>query len=117
MIFISLYGFIFEFNRYPILQPRLKVNSIFHIDVLMYKNYDIQSVITPVKHQVLEQLLTETRYDKDKTRKLVNGFKHGFEIGYEGKKTGIRRLAPNLKLTVGSEIELWNKVMKEVQCK
>ena len=43
---------------------------------------------------------------------LVQGFKEGFDIGYEGP-SNIKQTAPNLKLTVGDEVDLWNKVMKE----
>ena len=45
----------------------------------------------------------------------MDGFKKGFPLGYDGPKENIRRFAPNLKLEVGSELELWNKVMKEVK--
>ena len=39
---------------------------------------------------------------------------NGFDIGYQGNKQ-VRRLAPNLKLEVGNETILSNKVMKEVE--
>ena len=45
---------------------------------------------------------------------MINGFRQGFPLGYAGPKQ-ITKTAPNLKLFVGSETELWNKVMKEVQ--
>ena len=47
---------------------------------------------------------------------LYRAFKNGFSIGYKGK-TRVRQTAPNLKFNVGDEIDLWNKVMKEVQLK
>ena len=50
----------------------------------------------------------------DKTEFLVNSFKNGFLLGYQGPKV-IQRYAPNLKLRVGNETVLWNKVMKEVR--
>ena len=56
----------------------------------------------------------EAGYDDSKTKYLVNGFKHGFELGYQGPKK-VKRLAPNLKLTIGSLTEVWNKVMTEVK--
>ena len=83
----------------------------------MYENFDANTLITPVKAAVLEKLLVETNYNKKETQFLVNGFKSGFDIGYEGKKESIRRFAPNLKLAVGSKVDLWNKVMKEVEKK
>ena len=47
---------------------------------------------------------------------MVNGFRHGFDLGYDGPK--IRRsTAANLPITVGSKIEMWNKLMKKVMLK
>lgn len=62
----------------------------------------------------LEQLLIEVGYDEEKAKFLIDGFTHGFSLGYEGP---INRQvqANNLKLRVGSETELWNKVMAEVK--
>ena len=45
---------------------------------------------------------------------LVNGFHYGFDLGYRGPKN-VKQTANNLKITVGSATELWNKVMKEVK--
>ena len=64
----------------------------------------------------LEELLTQFDYDKDLTQFLVKGFKEGFDLGYRGEPE-VQLKSPNLKLTVGSKTELWNKVMKEVQAK
>ena len=47
---------------------------------------------------------------------MVNGFKNGFSLGYRGK-TKIQQESRNLRLTVGDEVDLWNKVMKEVKHK
>ena len=47
---------------------------------------------------------------------MINGFKNGFDLGYRGPED-IQQTAPNLKFTVGNKLELWNKVMKEVQLK
>ena len=63
---------------------------------------------------MLYELLTKTNYPKDKTQFLCNSFKHGFDIGYRGPQN-VKRKAPNLKLFIGTEIDLWNKVMKEVK--
>ena len=72
-------------------------------------------VKTPVNVRVLEQLLTESKYDKDETDFLVKGFKSGFSIGYCGPKE-VKITSPNLKFReVGDPITLWNKVMKEVK--
>ena len=45
---------------------------------------------------------------------MIDGFENGFSLGYTGKED-VRRFAPNLKLRVGNETILWNKVMKEVK--
>ena len=42
----------------------------------------------------------------------MNGFTHGFELGYQGPYN-VQKTASNLKLRVGSKLELWNKVMVE----
>ena len=44
----------------------------------------------------------------------MDGLTHGFKLQYKGALTSCQRYAPNLKLTVGSKQELWDKVMKEV---
>ena len=44
----------------------------------------------------------------------MKGFRNGFSIGYNGPEN-VKLDSPNLKLNVGNETILWNKVMKEVQ--
>ena len=83
-------------------------------EVLYYENFNLHDIVTPVDADELEILLCETKYDKQKSKYLIDGFRKGFEIGYRGKRD-VKLEAPNLKLTVGSKIELWNKVMKEVK--
>ena len=83
---------------------------------MYFENYDTESVVTPVKADILEHLLVEAGYDRAKTRFLVNGFQNGFSIHYQGP-SNVRIKSPNLKLTVGDEVDLWNKVMKEVKLK
>ena len=56
----------------------------------------------------------ESGYGKEDTQFLVNGFKHGFSIGYEGPENR-RDESNNIPITVGSKIEMWNKIMKEVK--
>ena len=86
-------------------------------EILDFENFDLESVISPVNFKQLGQLLMETDYDETKTRFLVNGFKNGFSLGYVGDKN-VKMTSPNLKFReVGDEIELWNKVMKEVKLK
>ena len=47
---------------------------------------------------------------------MIKGFREGFELGYtDPQKVQIK--SPNLKIRIGDEIDLWNKVMKEVKLK
>ena len=64
----------------------------------------------------LKELLESAGYDQEKTDFLVNGFKDGFDLGYEGDPY-VRIESKNLRLTIGDEVELWNKVMKEIKLK
>ena len=81
---------------------------------LYYENYDLRSIKTPVDADKFQQLLEESQYDKLETEFVCNGFRNGFELEYAGPKC-IRQKSQNLKLRVGSKLELWNKVMKEVK--
>ena len=78
-------------------------------------NWDLENIVTPVKYEQLYELLIQSKYNTAKTSYLVNGFKNGFDLEYQGKLHNCRRMAPNLKLRIGSKLELWNKVMKEVE--
>ena len=81
---------------------------------MSFSNYDLNHVVTPVKADKLLDLLQQTNYNKEKTEYLVNSFKNGFDLGYRGPQE-VKLKSPNLKFTIGDEIELWNKVMKEVK--
>ena len=84
--------------------------------VEFFENFDLESVVTPVKPEVLHRLLLDAGYDEDKTNFVIDGFKNGFNLGYRGK-INVKRTAPNLKLDVGDEVDLWKKVMKEIKLK
>ena len=45
---------------------------------------ELNDIFTPINVEVLEQYLQDTGYDEEKTRFLVQGFQHGFDIGYRG---------------------------------
>ena len=84
---------------------------------LYYENFDLEHVFTPVNVKEYERLLVESNYDSDKTKYLVNGFRHGFSIGYNGPEN-VQMNSKNLDLHgLGTETDLWNKIMKEVQVK
>ena len=76
-------------------------------------NLNLEDIVTPVDVVQLEQLLLEADYDKCETEYLIDGFKNGFSLGYQGPKE-VKRFSQNLRLRVGNEAELWNKVMTKV---
>lgn len=82
--------------------------------MLEFSNYDDNSIVTPVNVDNLKSLLIESKFDKKKTDILVDGFTHGFNIGYDGPKNR-QTFSRNHKLRFGNELKLWNKVMKEVK--
>ena len=71
--------------------------------------------MTPVDADRYEELLLASNYNKRDRTFLVDVFRNGFDLGFRGSIKGLRRFAPNLKIRVGSETILWNKVMKEVK--
>ena len=79
-------------------------------------NGDLEEIVTPVKTEKLEEWLLKAQYNKEKTEFLVKGFKHGFDIGYQGPELR-SSTAPNLDLplSVGNPVQLWNKLIKEVK--
>ena len=85
-------------------------------EILYFENLDEENLVSPVNPTYFEELLKESNYDERKTKFIVNGFKNGFTLEYRGP-TKIKLTSPNLKLSIGDEIDLWNKVMKEVKLK
>ena len=84
-------------------------------EVLLYQNFDLENIKTPVNVGVLKELLEVSGYDKLETKFLVEGFTDGFSIGYSGPEE-VQINSPNLKFReVGNSTILWNKVMKEVK--
>ena len=82
--------------------------------MLNYKNYDLTHIVTPIKVNEFVNLLTRSHYPNEKLQFIKKGFTEGFSIGYQGNMD-VQLKSPNLKLTVGSQLELWNKVMAEVK--
>ena len=68
----------------------------------------------PVNYVVFNALLLQAGYPDDKRRFLISSFKDGFDLGYRGPEN-VRIKSHNLHLEVGSQKELWNKVMAEVK--
>ena len=79
-----------------------------------YENLDLENIVTPIKPDRLRELLQLSNYDEQSTEFLYQGFSQGFDIGYRGP---IERTdtSENIPLFIGTKVELWNKIMKEVK--
>ena len=107
-IYYITYSFVFCYLIAVLNDAQLK-------EILYFENFDLDSIKTPVDIETFNKLLTDSGYDKQETEFLVDGFKYGFSIGYEGPND-VKIRSPNLKFReVGDSITLWNKVMKEVK--
>ena len=80
----------------------------------MFTNTDLSNIITPVKAHTLGKMLKLANYDEKETDHLVDGFTNGFSLEYTGSRC-VTQTSPNLKIRIGTPIELWNKVMLEVE--
>ena len=106
--------FIYNFN-FNLLAEHVKTKlELDQEQILYFENFDLTTIVTPVKVDVLEKLLIQSNYCPHKTKFLVKGFTSGFSSGYKGD-TKVQRMVPNLKFRIGNELVLWNKVMKEVK--
>ena len=72
--------------------------------------------MTPLKVDIYEDLLKQSGYDSNETEFLVDSFRNGFDIGYDGP-TERTSQSDNIPLTIGTKVDLWNKIMKEVKAK
>ena len=84
--------------------------------IMYFENFDLEHIVTPVDVDRLEKLLEQAGYEPGKRNFVVNEFRYGLNLECQGKIEG-RKVSPNLKLRVGSKIELWNKMMVEVRDK
>ena len=74
----------------------------------------MKEIVTPVNFTVLQKLLEDVSYDRDKISKLVDGFTNGFDIRYQGDSKR-KNVSCNLPFRVGNPTDMWNKIMKEVK--
>ena len=79
-----------------------------------FENYDLSNIKTPLNVDVCECLLLQSGYDREKSDYLINGFRYGFSLEYEGNRH-VKRTASNLKFRIGTPAEMWSKIMKEVE--
>ena len=85
-------------------------------DIDEFSSFNIDEIVTPINPDVLLELLTEVKYDEEKTSKIIDGFRHGFDIGYEGHTQRVNE-SKNLPFHVGDQYDMWGKIMKEVKLK
>ena len=79
-------------------------------------NFDLSNVVTPVKADRFEFLLKKSNFDPVETKFLIDGFRNGFSLQFEGDRKK-RLISPNLPFTVGNKEEMWEKIMQEVKLK
>ena len=79
-----------------------------------YVNRNLKDIITPIKVNKLHELLIKSEFPEKDMNFLIQGFKTGFDIGYEGPQKRQDR-SQNIPLRIGNRTILWNKVMKEVK--
>ena len=60
--------------------------------------------------------IKEANYDVKKTEFLVTGFEEGFDLQYQGL-VECKNTSKNLPLCIGSKLDIWQKIMKEVSLK
>lgn len=82
--------------------------------VIEAHNFDLDHICTPINIENYHKLLVQSNYDEKLTAELIHGFTNGFDLGYRGPQNRAD-FSNNLKLRVGSHLELWNKINKEVQ--
>ena len=86
-----------------------------HLDYSSFVNTDLETIVTPVDAAKLGELLKNANYCPIETQFLVKGFSTGFDIEYHGPKKR-QSQADNIPfISVGSPVELWSKIMKEVK--
>ena len=81
-----------------------------------YFNGNLSDIVMPLDVDRFEELLTASEYDTDESNFLLDGFRNGFDIGYEGP-TVRQSESKNIPFSpdVGNKFELWSKIMKEVK--
>ena len=77
-------------------------------------NLNLHDIVTPIKVDIYKQYLFATNFDRSKAQYLVNGFTEGFDTEYRGPLCR-KDYSNNIPITVSSEQEMWDKLMKEVE--
>ena len=53
-------------------------------EVKYYSNFNLNDIVTPINLSRLKYWLNEAGYDEGKAQELIEGFEHGFDLGYRG---------------------------------
>ena len=77
------------------------------------ENFDLENIQTPINCPLLIESLRQANYDPREIQFLERGFTSGFDICYKGPICRQSR-SNNIPLKIGSKVQLWNKIMKEV---
>ena len=83
-------------------------------DYEYFSNPDLESIVTPLNVNRFEELLRHYQYDRAESEFLIDSFRNGFDIGYQGP-TEQKSESENIPLTIGSKDDLWCKIMKAVK--
>ena len=82
--------------------------------IAQYTNFDLDNIVTLVNTDVFVALLEAAGYEAGKIDFIRDGFRNGFDLGYQGPED-VQAAAPILPFRVGTQADLWNKVMDEVK--
>ena len=73
--------------------------------VMRHRNFDLKNIHTPIDVLKLKYWLDKSEYDKEEANFLLDGFTHGFTIGYQGEVCR-QDTSKNIPLNIGSSTEL-----------
>ena len=76
-------------------------------------NFLLHDIVTPIKIDKYKYFMELFGFEEEKKNYLLKGFKEGFDIGYRGPVSR-QDTARNIPITIGSESDMWDKLMKEV---
>ena len=55
-------------------------------EILYFEIFDLDNIVTPTNADNFERLLNESGYDKKETKLIIDGFRHGFDLGYRAER-------------------------------
>ena len=83
-------------------------------DCIEFNNTNLHDIVTTIKVGPYSRYLAASNFDPVKSAELVRGFKEGFDLGYRGPQKR-KNESSNIPIMVGTEEEMWSKLMKEVK--